>query len=317
MTRFEEDARRSGVFHEAPLGCSLLSRVGCKEPLELGRAAIKRNTRYLAQGMICVYNLGMRETFDIDKHIRELKTDGLTYLPGAYTAKDCESYIGKSKALAEQYAREGIIDLDRDSYNLLNNFRRDHDMLPLICHPHADSILKTFLNDDYVLINSNLINRFRRSASVSTEVKHAGHWHSDSRYLGGKRLSNGFSFVGIVMLESFGSDNGATHYVPGSHDNAHTGFPERYGTYEHKYIQGDAGTIALFDSALWHRGGLASDKRSRWSVFNTYGPSFMKPYFWFPTMLGEEFGKTLDPTLRRLFHFDSMMLVDETRGFRH
>ena len=65
-----------------------------------------------------------------------------------------------------------------------------------------------------------------------------------------------------------------------------------------------AHSYSLFDSAVWHCGGLASDKRSCWSVYSIYSPSFMKPYFWFPTMFGEAFGKQLDPTLRRLFHYN-------------
>lgn len=260
-----------------------------------------------------MYNKNMKETFDIEKHIQELKKNGFTCVQGAYTAVDCKKYVEKSKILAEQYAKEGLINLDNDSYNINNYFRRDHTMLPLVSHPHADAILKKFLNDDYVLINSNLINRFRRNASVSTEIKHAGYWHSDSRYLGGKRVSNGFTIMGIVMLEPFRGDNGATHYIPGTHDNSYSGFPERYGNYEYKIIEGEVGTLVLFDSALWHRGGLASDKYSRWSVYNIYGPSFMKPYFWFPAMLGQEFGKKLDSTLRRLFHYDSISPVDETR----
>jgi hypothetical protein len=252
--------------------------------------------------------------FDPQKHIEELKKDGLTYLPGVYTVEDCKKYIEKAERLVDRYVKAGLVDLDRDSYNMNNYFRHDTDMLPLVSHPHADEILKKFLNPDYVLVNSNLINRFRRHAAVSTEVKHAGHWHSDSRYLDGKRVSNGFTIIGIIMLEPFGKDNGATHYIPGSHDNNNTGFPERYGNYEYKCIEGEAGTLALFDSALWHRGGQASDKRSRWSVYSIYGPSFFKPYYWFPGMLGEEFKKNLDPTLRRLFHYDSVPPIDETYG---
>ena len=253
----------------------------------------------------------MKKTFNAKKHIKDLQEIGITFFPGAYSKSDCEKYVEKGKGLAEKYAKAGIINLDNDSYNLNNYFRHDHDMLPLVIHPHADQVLKTFLNPDYVMVNSNLINRFRKKSDLSQkEVKHAGHWHSDSRYLGGTRVSKAFTFVGIVMLEAFGSDNGATHYIPGSQKN--DGFPERYGNYKYKTIEGDAGTLVLFDSALWHRGGLASDKRSRWSVYSIYGPSFFKPYFWLPGMFSDKFAKTLTSTQRRLFHYDSIPPMNET-----
>ena len=50
LTRLEEDARRTGVLHEAPLGRSVVTRVGCREVLDLGSAAIKQNPWYLVRG---------------------------------------------------------------------------------------------------------------------------------------------------------------------------------------------------------------------------------------------------------------------------
>ncbi len=247
----------------------------------------------------------------MQKHIQELIDTGLTYIPGAYSAEDCKKYVEKAKALLPQYVAEGLVDPHADSYNLNNYFRHDADFMPLVLHPTADEVLKHFLNPDYTLINSNFINRFRKHdmSTDNKEVKHAGHWHSDSRYLGGKRVSTGFTIIGIVMLEDFGRDNGATHYIPGSQNN--TGFPERYGTYEHEYIEGKAGTLVLFDSALWHRGGPASAERTRWSVYTIYGPSFMKPYYWYPKMFNAEQAAGFSPTLRRLFHYDSIPPTDE------
>ncbi len=258
----------------------------------------------------------MRKAFALEKHIEELHKDGVTYIPNAYSSASCKKYVAQAKKLAKTYARKGIVNLDNDSYNLSNYFRHEPSMLPLVIHPHADEILKTLLNPTYVVINSNLINRFRKTQLTSQqEVKHAGHWHSDSRYLNGKRISNGFTIIGIIMLEPFGEDNGATHYIPGSHDDVHNNYPDRYGDYKYKLITGDAGTLVLFDSALWHRGGIASDKRSRWSVYTIYGPSFVKPYFSFPDMLGKTYQKKyLDPMLRRLFHFDSMPQLNESKS---
>jgi aminoglycoside 3-N-acetyltransferase len=50
LTRLEEDARTRGILHEASLGRSVVTRAGCREVLELGTEAIKKNPWYLAQG---------------------------------------------------------------------------------------------------------------------------------------------------------------------------------------------------------------------------------------------------------------------------
>jgi len=50
LSRLEDDARRSGLLHEVPLGRSVVTRVGCRELLELGAAAIRKNPWYLAHG---------------------------------------------------------------------------------------------------------------------------------------------------------------------------------------------------------------------------------------------------------------------------
>ena len=48
-----------------------------------------------------------------------------------------------------------------------------------------------------------------------------------------------------------------------------------------------AGSIAIMDTSLWHTAGPPS-KESRWSVFNMYGPWFVKPYFRYYDMFEEK-----------------------------
>ena len=68
--------------------------------------------------------------------------------------------------------------------------------------------------------------------------------------------------------------------------------------------------MEIFDSGLWHRGGDATHN-DRWSMYSYYGPWFVKPYFRFPEMLGEKFGKKLSKPLRRLLHYTSTPPLNE------
>ena len=45
--------------------------------------------------------------------------------------------------------------------------------------------------------------------------------------------------------------------------------------------------MIIFDSGLWHKGGKSTNK-SRWTIFNYYGPWWMKPYFSYDKMLGKK-----------------------------
>ena len=61
------------------------------------------------------------------------------------------------------------------------------------------------------------------------------------------------------------------------------------------------GNTVIFDSGLWHKGGKSTNK-SRWSIFNYYGPWWMKPYYLFDQMLGKKKLNNLNTDLKRMLH---------------
>jgi ectoine hydroxylase-related dioxygenase (phytanoyl-CoA dioxygenase family) len=195
---------------------------------------------------------------------------------------------------------------------IINPFRHDADLMALVINEQTDQILKILIDEDYVLINATLNNRRLRTDLPLGYKKALGDdWHSDSRYLDGRRLERGFGYLMAVMLDDFTKRNGGTHYVPRSH--LRRDIPDRNGDYDYAVLEGEAGTVVVMDSGLWHRAGPSS-LDSRWAVFNLFGPWFMKPYFDYPKMIGTEGGKLLTPTLRKLFHFNSIPPLDENEN---
>lgn len=245
---------------------------------------------------------------DITQYVEELKETGITKLSGAYTKEQCRLFVDKCNKILEMRGGAGDLGTKGDTQNIWNFFRHDLDLMPLVVTDAMDDILKTVMDEDYVLIGANIINR-QNLATTAGASKYADYWHTDSRYLGGRRLASGFSYSTIIMLDDFTVDNGATHVIPGTHKMRLR--PEKQGEYPHEVLTGEAGTMVIMDSGIWHRGG-PSGVKSRWGVFNMYGPWFMKPYFNFPVMMGEGFGAVLTPTLRRLFHYNSQPPRDET-----
>lgn len=246
---------------------------------------------------------------DISLHISEIKEKGVTVIPNLISKQECKKFIDASKSIIDRFVRENKYLIHNDSQYIFSPFQYDKVFLDGIYIPTLDQILKPLIDDDYVLINSNITNRQIRDDIKTGYANPLGdNWHTDSRVVGGQRLDKGFSFLTILMLDDFTVETGATQYVEGTHVRRDT--PERYADYSYKSLVGEAGTMAILDTGLWHRRGPSS-RNSRWSMINYYGPWFMKPYFRYPEMLGEEFGKSTSKELRRLLHYNSTPPVNE------
>ncbi len=253
---------------------------------------------------------------DLHLHIEELKKTGLTILPGVYSRDQCESAKVRTQAVQQK-----IRDQDPAHYNLFcrtgTPFAYDRTLLEFVYHDQIDQVLKSVLDEDYVLIVSNtndlsavsddFSDRSAQGGSQSKKFK-GGLWHHDSKYVAGKRLEAGFNYAVIIMLDDFKVTNGATQVYLASRDER--GRPDPHGAYEARTIEGTAGSVAILDAGLWHRSGTPSTE-SRWAVLNQYGPWFLKPYFRYPEMLGEEFGRSVSPPLRRLLHYCSTPPLNE------
>ena len=231
--------------------------------------------------------------------MQELHDAGLMVIPGVYSKAECARYVEKCKQIAGAAGP--------DTQNIWNFFRHDPELFALVTNGPMDEILQAMMGEDYTLTAANVINRQQRGDA--SKAHYATSWHTDSRYVGEERLDKGFCYSVVIMLDDFTADNGATHYIRYTHKDRTK--PERDGDYEHEVLTGEAGTMVIFDSGVWHRGGPSS-QQSRWGVFNLYSPWYVKPYFDFPAMMGEEFGKQASPLMRRLLHYSSQPPRDET-----
>jgi phytanoyl-CoA dioxygenase PhyH len=247
--------------------------------------------------------------FDPTQTAKQLRERGLVTIPGAFSADQCAGFVERLEKLAVRYDAQGITDFGADLHSIMNFFRHDDALLPLVFHPIMDAVFRQVIDDDYVLIAANAINR---SMKVDNPRRAADgdNWHTDSRYVGGRRLDWGFNYGMCIMLEPFTTNNAATRYVPMSHLDRT--MPERMGDYAYETMTGDSGTMVIFDSGLWHRGGPPS-RQSRWAIFSMYGPWFMKPYYRFQDMMQDR-KASLSPDLLRLFHFDATPPRDEDEG---
>lgn len=68
--------------------------------------------------------------------------------------------------------------------------------------------------------------------------------------------------VGMLLLDDFTEENGATWYLPGSHNRTNPPTEEEFYASAKRYI-GKAGDMAVFNPRIWHAGGSNRSKQHR------------------------------------------------------
>ena len=245
----------------------------------------------------------------INKHIVNLKKNGITFLNNQFSIRECNLYKNKFKRIITNFQKKKI-PINPECLLIRNPYRHDISLSKLIYNKKVDLILSQLIGKDHILVNSTIINRKLTNNVLKQSSNMGNTWHTDSHYLNGKRLEKGMTFVVIVLFDDFTKKNGGTFYLPKSHNKR--SIPNRNGSYEKdsKVIEAKAGSIVIIDGGIWHKGGNPTHE-DRWSMFSYYAPWFIKPYFRFPEMLGKEFGKKTNKYLKRLFHYNSTPPLNE------
>lgn len=236
----------------------------------------------------------------------ELREQGITCVSGVFSKTECRNYISNLEGLLEERMRQGEF-VGNERYQVIYNyFLGQPDMFGLMYQDATDTVMTEMIDQDYVLISPSARNRQIRTNMMRSRPTSGVGWHTDSRFIGKapQMLRPTPIYFSAVALDDLSKDNGATFYIPGSHqwyrrpDN-------RNAELESLVLEAEAGSVVYFDSALWHRVGDPG-VRSRWVIFNMFGPWFMKPYFRFHEMFSDDEMEAFSPKVRQLLHCDSI-----------
>ena len=156
---------------------------------------------------------------NIKKHIAEINRNGFSKIENVFTKKECEEYIKKSEKLFQFLLKKKKVNtFNNEAQNLINAFEYDSFFFKQVYIKKIDKLLRKLLDDNYVLINANIINRRKfYHPNIKQTKSRAAEWHSDSRYLGGKKVGKGLSYIVYIALEDFSKENGGTCYIPKTH----------------------------------------------------------------------------------------------------
>lgn len=108
----------------------------------------------------------------------------------------------------------------------------------------------------------------------------------------------------LVMLDDFTVENGATLVLRGSHKQMKKP-TEEYFEENSEPLLGKAGSIVLFNSYLWHKGGFNRTDKNRVALTLSFGLAFIKPQLDYARYLGEKRGQQLSELSRQVFGYNA------------
>jgi ectoine hydroxylase-related dioxygenase (phytanoyl-CoA dioxygenase family) len=134
-------------------------------------------------------------------------------------------------------------------------------------HPRVLAIL------DARLLHGFLLSTFQSIRLHPGETAQA--FHSDDAFYLVPRPRATLGISAIWAIEDFTEDNGATELIPGSHQWGSEHPDDR--PHEVKKAVMPAGSVVLFDAALWHRGGANASTGTRLALSPQYCQPWLRP----------------------------------------
>ncbi|MCX3265298.1 phytanoyl-CoA dioxygenase family protein [Pedobacter agri] len=172
---------------------------------------------------------------------------------------------------------------------------KDNFSLELLSKLYCHRELKDFLGGNYIL---NGINGVINSKKTKTYIQNI---HRDVRTFSSE---NKIMIQMIVVLDDFTLFNGATHFLSGSHKLDRRPDEKYFKSYAQQAIA-KKGSIILFDSNLWHAGGINYTRKVRRALTLGFTKPYIKQQFDYPRYLGYEFGETLAADLRQIIGYNA------------
>ena len=237
----------------------------------------------------------------ITKYKKTLKKKGILILNNIFSRVELKKVKNKLEKILDKRIKQKKNVGDVGNLAMYNYFYEDPSLLKLILISKVDKILKEVLDKDYVLQSSNAQNRILNHKKLTSKksFKIGATWHTDSGYLGGKRLDKCFSYIVIIALDSFTKKNGPTLYIENSINFRNK--PKRKTKAKSKELLMPEGSVCIMDSGMWHKAGKSTNQ-NRWSIFSIYTGWFVKPYHNFSSYCKK---KNILKKYKRLLHHNS------------
>ncbi len=201
----------------------------------------------------------MLDEAQIEAHVRRIRDDGYTVIERAADP----GLVAGLKAAVERIEREHNLSLAKTSFEGFKTLRINNLLT------YDDLFWQVPLHENVLPIVERVLDRECLLSSFCSLVLGPGQEaqpiHEDTQLIPLPRPHIPIVLNAIWALSDFREDNGATRIVPKSHRLDHA--PEYGKDYEAVTATMPAGSVMLFDSALWHGGGanVSSERRFAFS----------------------------------------------------
>lgn len=207
----------------------------------------------------------------VDYFIEQILVNGYCVMSDVLSKKEI-SYF-KNKTLEIEKIQENIfgknnISKIKDTGNVRAPLLHDENFLKLSMNNKIIKIVSNILGDYFILhLQSAIINRPQLFHNQSQ-------WHRDIPYQH-FTSSKPLGLSAFFVIDDFTESTGGTIVLPFSHKNELLP-SEDYIKDNMKSIIAKAGSVLLFDSMLFHRGGTNTSDNIRVGINNVYVLPFMK-----------------------------------------
>jgi ectoine hydroxylase-related dioxygenase (phytanoyl-CoA dioxygenase family) len=172
----------------------------------------------------------------------------------------------------------------------------------LLEHPVAHAIVAQTLGDAYIV--SNFTANIARPGSGSMLI------HSDQSFVTPEPWPEPWTMNIIWCLSDIRGDNGATCFVPGSHQAVTRA--DLPSDLRHRLVpfEAPAGSIVAMEGRLWHTSGAnVTEDEDRPLLFAYYGKPFVRPQWNFSTSLPRATKERFSPEMRTRLGLDPWLNV--------
>ena len=251
---------------------------------------------------------GIKETntaaSEVERHIEEIGVSGFTVVPGVIDEAELPEAQRRVSSVYELQVREigGAENLRAINDELIARCLLAYDdyFLAIATSPKIVALLERLLGDYFTLLQQNAIINLPGMISYQTS------WHRDLIYQHFVP-SRPIAVSALVCLDDFSKETGGTHVLPGTHKLEK--FPSQGYVQQHEMaVNAKAGSAIVFDSMLFHRGGVNSSNSPRRGLNHLYSLPFIKQQIDMPRILKGKYAD--DDFLRKFLGYDSQPADD-------
>ena len=227
----------------------------------------------------------------------DLKQNGYIYINNFLKKDVIKSCKEDILQLVDSEKKINALTTSPNSMHIHNFFLYSQILRKVLFGSKIQEIHKTFFGHSYCLRNAVASNCQIHSDEDNEFIKPIGtNWHRDTPNFidkdgNSKALGAGFSYQIMIALDKTDNNNSTkilnkSHLYTDilSHNLTNKNEDRMIKNYGITNIRLDAGDIAIIDDNLFHKVGK-SNSRSRWILFCSYTPWFIKPYFNFSEII--------------------------------